>query len=138
MTVRAGSGWGCAAVVASRAGGALLQGPLAGVPAALIISSLTPATLPDPLAVRFICFAYPVGAIPAMAPGAVVGALRPRLRDGALAISGALGAMLSLIRTLAADHPGGRSDVAFFAACAAAGGLACARILFGGPSRTID
>ena len=129
------SAWDCA--VDQFKGGALFLalGPLVGTLAAFLAVSLKAGTVLNPLAVLFLLlFAYPMGAIPAMATGALMGALKPWLWGWrALAMSSAMGALLSSIPSLAAGSARGVSDAALFAACGAVAGLACARLLFGAP-----
>lgn len=127
------SAWDCA--VDQFKGGTLfiVVGPLVGTLAAFLAVSLKAGTVLNPLAVLFLLlFAYPMGAIPAMATGALMGALKPWLWGWrALVLSSAMGALLSSIPSLAAGSSRGLSDAAFFAACGAVGGLACARLFFG-------
>ncbi|WP_312709463.1 hypothetical protein [Stenotrophomonas sp.] len=131
------SAWDCA--VDQFKGGALflVLGPLVGTLAAFLAVSLKAGTVLNPLAVLFLLlFAYPMGAIPAMATGALMGALKPWLWGWrALAVSSAMGALLSSIPSLAAGSARGVSDAALFAACGAVAGLACARLFFGAPGK---
>ena len=115
-------------------------GPFVGSLAAFLMTSLMAGTLPNPLGLLiFLLFGYPIGAIPAMATGAIIGALKPWLWGWrALTVSCALGAVLSSVLTLTASRPGGLCDVAQFATFGAVAGLACARIYFGPPSRAIN
>ncbi|MBK0026282.1 hypothetical protein IAE57_08895 [Stenotrophomonas sp. S48] len=131
------SAWDCA--IDQFKGGALFLavGPLVGTLAAFLAVSLKAGTVLNPLAVLFLLlFAYPMAAIPAMATGAIVGALKPWLWGWrALALSSAIGALLSSLPSLAAGNPRGLSEAALFAACGAVAGLACARLFFGAPGK---
>ncbi|WP_343650776.1 hypothetical protein [Stenotrophomonas sp.] len=131
------SAWDCA--VDQLKGGALFvaAGPLVGTLAAYLAVSLKAGTVLNPLAVLFLLFfAYPIGAIPAMATGAFLGALKPWLWGWrALAVSSTIGALLSSIPSLAAGGSRGLGDAACFAACGAVAGLACARLFFGAPGK---
>ncbi len=72
----------------------------------------------------------------ALALFGILGALKPWLWGWRpLALSSAMGALLSAIPTLAAGNLRGFSDAAFFAACGAIAGLACARLFFGAPGK---
>jgi len=115
-------------------------GPFVGSLAAFLMAWLMAGTLPNPLALLiFLLFGYPIGAIPAIATGAIIGALKPWLWGGrALTVSCALGAVLSSILILTGSRPGGLMDVAQFATFGAVAGLACAWIYFSAPSKGIN
>lgn len=131
------SAWDCAADQFKALALFGILGPLVGTVAAFLVVSLKAGTVTNPSAVLFLLFfAYPTGAIPAMATGAFMGALKPWLWGWRpLALSSAMGALLSAIPTLAAGNLRGFSDAAFFAACGAIAGLACARLFFGAPGK---
>ncbi|AWH25423.1 hypothetical protein [Stenotrophomonas sp. YAU14D1_LEIMI4_1] len=117
-------------------GGALFLavGPLVGTLAAFLAVSLKAGTVLNPLAMLFLLlFAYPMGAIPAMATGALMGALKPWLWGWrALALSSATGALLSSIPSLAAGSSRGLGDAAAFCFCAWGGAVGSAGRFGGG------
>lgn len=115
-------------------------GPFAGSIAAFLMASLVAGTPPNPLGLLiFLLFGYPIGAIPAIATGAIIGALKPWLWGWrTLTVSCALGAVLSSILALGGSSPGGLINVAHFATFGAVAGLACALIYFRAPSKGIN
>jgi hypothetical protein len=118
----------------------VLVGPFVGSLAAFLMASLMAGTLPNPSGLLiFLLFGYPIGAIPAIVTGAIIGALKPWLWGWrAPTVSCALGAVLSSILILAGSRPGSLSDVAQFATIGGVAGLACACIYFSAPSKGIN
>lgn len=81
-------------------------------------------------------FSYPVGGVPALATGAIVGAIKPWLWGWrALGVSSAIGAVLTLTWVFAAGYTERLGGVLLFSACGAVGGLVCARMWFGRPGK---
>jgi hypothetical protein len=83
-------------------------------------------------------FSFPFGALPAMATGAVIGALKPWLWGWpALAAGGVFGMVLTAQWLAALSLANEAKNVAIFALAGGFAGAACARVLFRTPGKAV-